>query len=1467
MHRSPVTVDALADLEERLLTIIMGHLRALPAFVVAGAVLYCTVPGAPRLMAQKPHVVFAGRPELDAASVPEVRIVEGIDETHLTTLKGNTHPYAKARFDRGRVSPDLPMGDLVLVLRRGVEQQAAFDAFVASQYDVKSPNYHRWLEPKEVGESFGPSQSDIDTVSNWLRDHGFAIDEVANDRLSIRFSGTAAQVESTFHTEIHHLEVMTKDRAVERHIGNMADPQIPLALAPVVVGVKALHNFFPRPLHRLGGTVTRDSASGTWRRSPAASSIPGQPDLTPTMRAQPQFGTANAYGDALEDVAPYDFATIYNVLPLWAASTPIDGTGQTIAIAGTSNINLADVAAFRSAFGLPAKAPTVVITNNDPGNCPTFASSCSGDLIENTLDVEWSGAVAKGANIVLVTSSAPTPTSDPLYLSESYIVQHKTASIMNVSYGACELVLGTAGNTQYYNLWQTAASEGIAVFVASGDSGSPSCDQGFDAYYGVPYLAVFGLSVSGIGSTPYNTSVGGTDFNWGSTAAPYWNASNSGTTKANAVGYIPEVPWNSTCVNPLILPALQSDAAYLGVSGVVDAESACNFIGAYASQIYQNYGVSLSGLIDTIGGGGGASNCTVSFGTNPAGCMSGYAKPSWQANVPGIPKDGERDIPDVSFFASNGFLGSSYLICVSGIGNGCAYSATAEPSAQEVGGTSVASPAMAGVMALVNQKVGSTQGNPNTTLYTLAAEQNYSNCSAEKVKTSSAGCIFNDIDTGTNAMACLNPAIQQSFNCTVLNAQDSAGILFGYSAGAGYDPATGLGSLNVANLANNWPTGASVAVVVLSPSSLSFASTTVNTASATQAVTLKNTGKVALTLSGTGLGIGITGANASSFSQTNNCGTSLAAGGSCTINVTFKPTVAGALTASVSIGDNAYGSPQTVALSGTGAAAAPTVQISANSLAFGSTAVGSTNTAPAITLTNTGTGLLTLTSIGFTGTNATSFTQTNTCGTTVAAGANCSITISFRPTVAGSLTAALSVVDNATGSPQTVALSGTATGGTGGLTVTLTPASLSFASTAVGATSAAQTVTLMNTSASAVTLSSYSITGTNAASFLISAKTCPGSLPANSSCSIPIEFKPVAAGSLTASLSVADNAAGSPQMVTLSGTGTSGSGTPTVSLMPSTLIFPTTAPGSTSAAQVLTFKNTGTVAATVNSFTFTGTNASSFLISTKTCTTSLAVGASCTLSIAFKPATVGTLTATFNAADNATGSPQTVALSGSTGAAQPTVTLSPATLTFPATAVGVTSTAQVLTLKNTGTSTVSVSSFAIAGTNASSFLISTKTCTTSLAVGASCTLSIAFKPAASGTLTATFNATDNATGSPQTVALKGTGATASPTVTLTPTNLTFAATTVGSTSAAQVLTFTNSGSTALSVSSFKFTGANASSFLLSAKTCTTSLAAGASCTLSVACKPTATGALSASLLATDNAANSPQTVALSGTGK
>jgi hypothetical protein len=327
---------------------------------------------------------------------------------------------------------------------------------------------------------------------------------------------------------------------------------------------------------------------------------------------------------------------------------------------------------------------------------------------------------------------------------------------------------------------------------------------------------------------------------------------------------------------------------------------------------------------------------------------------------------------------------------------------------------------------------------------------------------------------------------------------------------------------------------------------------------------------------------------------------------------------------------------------------------------------------------------------------------------------------------------------------------------------------------------------------------------------------------------------------------------------------TGGSSGPAISLSPAALTFASTTVGSTSAAQTVTVKNTGTSAVTLTSETLTGTNATSYLISAKTCTTSLAASATCTVSVEFKPTAAGTLTGSLSVADNATGSPQTVTLTG-IGAASgtSTVTLTPASIAFPATIVGSTSDAQVVTLKNTGATAVTISSMAMGGTNSTSFLDLTN-CGSTLAAGASCSIYIAFKPTSAAAKTGTLSVTDTATGSPQKVTLTGTG-TAAPTVKLSPTSIAFPATKHGAASAAQAVTLTNTGTASLTLTSIALAGANPTDFE-ALNTCGATLAASASCTVYVAFTPAAAGSFTASLTVADNGSTTSQSVAMTGTG-
>ena len=523
----------------------------------------------------------------------------------------------------------------------------------------------------------------------------------------------------------------------------------------------------------------------------------------------------------------------------------------------------------------------------------------------------------------------------------------------------------------------------------------------------------------------------------------------------------------------------------------------------------------------------------------------------------------------------------------------------------------------------------------------------------------------------------------------------------------------------------------------LSPTNLTFGSQSVGTNSAPQPVTLSSNGTAPLHITGI--------LTSGDFTETDNCGKGVAAGSTCTVNVTFNPTASGTRTGALTINDNAVGSPQTVSLTGTGAST--TVGLSPSSLSFGNQLLGATSAPQNFTLTNTSGSPLSITGIVISGLNPGDFAQTNDCGTTVAVGASCTFSVTFTPTAIGNRSAAISITDNATGSPQQVSLAGTGFGPM----VTLNPTSLSFGNLNVGKTSGAKGIQLNNTGNATLTISSIAIIGTNATDFA-QTNNCPGSLTAGAQCNINVTFTPTAFGTRVASLSVSDDAFNNPQTASLTGSGTSISST-TVTLSPNKLSFGNQPIGSASAAQSAILQNTGQATLVITSIAIAGTNPADFA-QTNDCGTTVAVGASCTFSVTFTPTASGNRSATINITDNAGRSPQHVNLTG-TGIG-PMATLNPTSLSFGNQNVGTTSGGKNTQLKNTGNRTLTISSIAIAGTNAADFA-QTNNCPTSLAAGAQCNISVKFSPTATGTRTASLNVSDNAANSPQTASLTGAG--------------------------------------------------------------------------------------------------------------
>jgi Pro-kumamolisin, activation domain/Bacterial Ig-like domain (group 3) len=740
-------------------------------------------------------VPFAGA---QSVAIPS-RIVQPVDEANRTVLTGNTYYLARAQYDKGAAPASLPMERMLLLLRRGPDQESALEQLLQQQQNAGSPNYHNWLTPQQFGAQFGPSAQDIQTVVSWLQSHGFAVNRVSNGATVIEFSGSAGQVQSAFHTAIHRYSVGGAEQWA-----NASNPSIPTALAPVVVGIDTLHNFPRKAMHVVSGVYSKNRSNGQIKlvrsTKPLFTLNCGNP---PT----PCFG-----------LGPFDFATIYNVLPLWNATPANDGTGQTIAVIGETDVVNSDIESFQKLFGLPVKDPVFIVDGPDPGISP-------GDETESDLDLEWAGSIAKGATIKFVVS-ATTNTTLGVDLAAQFAVDQNIAPIISESYGLCEAVLGTAGNQFFNSLWQQAAAQGITAVLAAGDSGSAGCDGHDNA---PPAPAEFGLQVSGFASTPYNVAVGGTDFNDIASPSTFWKPTSDPVTQESAVGYIPEVPWDDTCTS--------SALSFFGFPGTAIAN--CNNL-----ELLQD-------VVDTVGGGGGKSSCTVGDGQDITSCSGGYAKPSWQTGL-GVPADQKRDIPDVSLFAADGFFTSTfYIICEADQTDGVSCDAQ-NGEFLGVGGTSASAPSFAGIMAMVDQKTASRQGNANYVLYKLAA-QTGANCTSATAGSTSSTCAFYDITTGTNAMPCDGTPADDPVNCGPPGI-NNIGILTGYTATRGYDLVNGLGSVNVANLVKNWSTFSvgfkpSATTLALSPVSGIVHGTPVNVTIGVSAVapaTGTPTGNVAL---------------------------------------------------------------------------------------------------------------------------------------------------------------------------------------------------------------------------------------------------------------------------------------------------------------------------------------------------------------------------------------------------------------------------------------------------------------------------------------------------------------------------------------------------------------------------------------------------------------------------------------------
>ena len=573
------------------------------------------------------------------------RIAGSIDSSQRATLSGSHPVAAAAANDAGSVPGDTPLQGMDLVFSRSAAQEAALQTLIAAQQNPASPLYHQWLTPDQFAAQFGVADADISKVDSWLQQQGFTVNAVGRSRNHITFSGTAAQVATAFGTQIHYFKA-----GGETHFAPASDLSIPSALAGVVQSVNNLSDYRPRPRVKFSSVNPKFTSSQT-----------GNHFLTPK-----------------------DIATIYDINAAYSAG--YTGANQSIAIIGQTSVYTSDITNFQTAAGLTPKAPTLVLMPNS-GSSTIY----SGDEAESDLDLEYSSAIAPGANVFFVYTGSNTNVG--VVNALEYAIDERIAPVLSISYGQCETTLGSS-YASYNAFLAQAAAQGQSVFGPGGDNGSSDCwDNGSYGLDGLTLAQATALSVDFPASSQYVTGVGGTEFPAADVAAgntTYWAAQATSDIVGSALKYIPEQVWND-------------DNSTSGAAGALSA------------------------------GGGGTSTLT--------------PRPTWQTGVPGIPAGAYRLVPDVSLAASPTYPG--YLYCTSdtsawSTGQNGSCSVGFRDSNNSVltvaGGTSFATPIFAGMVALINQARNSTgQGVINPILYSLASNS------------TTYASAFHDTTSGTNA--------------------------------------------------------------------------------------------------------------------------------------------------------------------------------------------------------------------------------------------------------------------------------------------------------------------------------------------------------------------------------------------------------------------------------------------------------------------------------------------------------------------------------------------------------------------------------------------------------------------------------------------------------------------------------------------------------------------------------------------
>jgi hypothetical protein len=1268
--------------------------------------------------------------------------IEGQNSSSVTTQLVNHVPEKLTNGSATLVGHYNPDQKLRLALAVAAPHMAEEEEFLKELSTKGSPGYHKFLTLEQWNTRFAPAVEDEQKVVDWAKSQGLTVTKRFPNRLLVDVEAPAGNIEKAFGLTINNYQV-----GDETDFSNDRDPVIPSSLKGILYSVMGLNSidrvhgkmaetrhakgpdYVPGPAYVVGkelhgdGDPNKDSSHV--RAALKAGKVSPRPSFTNGYADPGDIFTSQAYNwDGLEQ-----FSHCCNVFGA-SNGSPKE---TSIALATYAGFTVSDVEAFFANYGFAYEITPLAIdgTNGTPGTeCDTLDSGCTSPPVDDeaTLDTEYATASAN-----------------------SYGSEYSTAHVYVYE-----------GVNQLYNtitdMFNYMLNDENARVMSTSWSGAEATSGNNYTYYEVPNHAIFNNMV-GVGWTLIG------------------DADDQGSTGDCA----------TISVN---FPA--SDNNFVAAGGTA--------LGLYSDGTWAGE--------NAWTGGTGSTACQNNDGGGGGGVSALWGQPSWQAQYPSIAELGSNRLePDISLNA--GGIGENYYYqgSLQPVGG----TSIVAPELAGFFAQENSYLSYIGSICGSGDSACAPLGNPNPYMYYAGGSGAHHNpyyditngCTSNNITIANnltpwcAGTGF-DLATGWGSANMMQlawainwelipaygepsisfsgPSINTWYNSSqtvswTISDSDAQGVpapgVAGFTQGWDSIPADPAsephgGSGNSFYSGPEFPFGTSGCLTTGTggcgggvtqgchtvyveawdnqgaTATSTYGPVCYDTVAPVATISLSGTAPVTVGLSATDASSGVSAI----YYQ-------LDGGSFVTYSSPFNVSTAGSHTVNYYAVDVAGNTESTQTKTFT-VSSSMVLSLSATTLAFGNDTVGVISPSQTVTVTNTGNSTVTLTSIVLGGTNPSDYQFANSCGSTLASGANCTIHGHFDPTTTGSLPATITIKDNATGSPQTIALTGTGTPAPPA--VKLSATSLSFPSTLVGSTSTLS-FTITNSGGSTLSVSAISNTGTNPSDFSHTSNCGGNPLAAGKSCTVEATFTPAAAGTFSATMNITDNATGSPQKVTLTGTGTTPA--PVAKLSATTLSFPSTAVGSTSTLP-LTITNSGGGTLSVSAIANTGTNPTDFSHTSNCGGNPLAAGKSCTVEVTFTPAETGSFSATLNITDNATGSPQKVTLTGTGTATGPIAKLSATSLSFPSTAKGSTSTLP-LTITNAGSGTLSVSAIANTGTNPTDFSHTSNCGGNPLAAGASCTAEVTFTPAAAGSFSATLNITDNATGSPQKVTLTGTG--------------------------------------------------------------------------------------------------------------